>query len=116
MKAFLRGESPPFTAGKLEGIAAAVNDNVRTVRRLCGTSLRYWILEYLRRQPKEKTYRALVLKFMKDRIAALLLVEVGFQASAWVSVGVQIGDEVLVKVEEAHPRDDILFLKEAVKE
>lgn len=28
----------------------------------------------------------------------------------------QIGDEVEVKVEEAHPRDDILFLKEVVKE
>ncbi|RDX99823.1 Ribonuclease II, chloroplastic/mitochondrial, partial [Mucuna pruriens] len=116
VKAFLRGESPPFTAGKLEGIAAAVNENVRTVRKLCGSSLRYWILEYLRRQPKERTFRALVLRFMKDRIAALLLVEVGFQASAWVSVGTQIGDEVLVKVEEAHPRDDIIFLKEAVKE
>ncbi|XP_052724363.1 ribonuclease II, chloroplastic/mitochondrial isoform X2 [Vigna angularis] len=116
VKAFLRGELPPFTAGKLEGIAAVINENVRTVRKLCNSSLRYWILEYLRRQPKEKSYRALVLRFLKDRIAALLLVEIGFQASAWVPVGSQIGDEVLVKVEEAHPRDDILFLKEVVKE
>ncbi|KAK7390540.1 hypothetical protein VNO78_25848 [Psophocarpus tetragonolobus] len=116
VKAFLRGEPPPFTAGKLEGIAAVVNENVRTVRKLCSSSLRYWILEYLRRQPKEKTYRALVLRFLKDRIAALLLIEVGFQASAWVPVGTQVGDEVKVKVEEAHPRDDILFLKEAIKE
>ncbi|XP_040868285.1 ribonuclease II, chloroplastic/mitochondrial isoform X5 [Glycine max] len=116
VKAFLRGKPPPFTAGKLEGIAAVVNENVRTVRKLCSSSLRYWILEYLRRQPKERTYRALVLRFLKDRIAALLLLEVGFQASAWIPVGMQIGDEVEVKVEEAHPRDDILFLKEVVKE
>ncbi|KAL2319999.1 hypothetical protein Fmac_028968 [Flemingia macrophylla] len=116
VKAFLRGEPLPFTAGKLEGIAAVVNENVRTVRKLSSISLRYWILEYLRRQPKERTYRALVLKFMKDRIAALLLVEVGFQASSWISVGTQIGDEVIVKVVEAHPRDDIIFLKEVVKE
>ncbi|KAJ1394413.1 Nucleic acid-binding, OB-fold [Sesbania bispinosa] len=115
VKAFLRGEPPPFSAGMLEGIAAAVNEKVRTVRKLCNSSLRYWILEYLRRQPKERRYRALVLRFLKDRIAALLLVEVGFQASAWVSVGTQIGDEVMVKVEEAHPRDDIIFLKEVVK-
>ncbi|KAK8464491.1 hypothetical protein PHAVU_010G010050 [Phaseolus vulgaris] len=116
VKAFLRGEPPPFTAGKLEGIAAGINENIRTVRKLCNSSLRYWILEYLRRQPKEKSYRALVLRFLKDRIAALLLLEVGFQASAWVPLGSQIGDEVLVKVEEAHPRDDILFLKEVVSE
>ncbi|XP_019464581.1 PREDICTED: ribonuclease II, chloroplastic/mitochondrial-like [Lupinus angustifolius] len=115
VKAFLRGEPPPFSPGKLEGIAAVVNMKFRAVRKLCSSSLRYWILEYLRRQPKEKVYRALVLRFIKDRIAALLLVEVGFQASTWVSVGTHIGDEILVKVEEAHPRDDIIFLKEVIK-
>lgn len=41
--------------------------------------------------------------------------QVGVQASAWVSVGVQVGDEVEVRVEEAHPRDDVLSLKEVVK-
>lgn len=84
----------------------------RVVRRLSSSSLRYWILEYLRRQPKGKRYRALVLRFIKDRIAAILLTEIGIQASSWVSIGVQIGDEVDVQVEEAHPRDDILSLKE----
>lgn len=44
------------------------------------------------------------------------ILQVGLQASAWVSVGSQIGDEVLVRVEEAHPRDDLLFLKEVVIE
>lgn len=45
----------------------------------------------------------------------LLYVQVGYQAFAWVSVGTQIGDEVEVQVEEAHPRDDVLSLKEAIK-
>jgi len=76
IKAFLRGEPPPFTSGNLEGLAAGVNEKVRAVRKLSNSSLRYWILEYLRKQPKERGYRALVLKFLKDRIAALLLVEV----------------------------------------
>uniref|UniRef100_A0A5B7BDF9 RNB domain-containing protein n=1 Tax=Davidia involucrata TaxID=16924 RepID=A0A5B7BDF9_DAVIN len=116
VKAFLRGDSPPFSAGQLEGMASVINMNVRVVRRLSSSSLRYWILEYLRRQSKEKRFRALILRFIKDRIAALLLMEVGFQASAWVSVGMQIGDEVEVKVEDAHPRDDIISLKEVVQE
>ncbi|KAK3016409.1 hypothetical protein RJ639_007056, partial [Escallonia herrerae] len=108
VKAFLRGDSPTFSAGQLEGMASIVNMHARVAKRLFNSSLRYWILEYLRRQPKDKKFHALILKFIKDRIAALLLVEVGFQASAWVSVGSQIGDEVEVQVEEAHPRDDIL--------
>ncbi|KAL6987631.1 ribonucleotide-diphosphate reductase subunit rnr1 [Sarracenia purpurea var. burkii] len=114
VKAFLRGHSPPFSAGQLEGMASLINMNIRIVKRVCSSSLRYWILEYLRRQPKERRFRALILRFIKDRIAALLLVEIGMQASAWVSVGVQIGDEVEVQVEEAHPRDDVLSLKEVV--
>ncbi|CAI8600870.1 unnamed protein product [Vicia faba] len=114
LKAFLRGESPPFTSAKLEGISANVNEKVRAARKLCNSSLRYWILEYFRKQPKERSYRALVLKFVKDRIAALLLVEVGFQATAWVSVGTQIGDLVMVKVEGSHPRDDIIYVKEDI--
>ncbi|OWM82301.1 hypothetical protein CDL15_Pgr001875 [Punica granatum] len=114
VKAFLRGETLPFSAGQIEGIASIVNMNARIAKRLSNTSLRYWILEFIRRQPKEKKYRALVLRFIKDRIAALLLVEVGHQASAWVSVGTQVGDEVIVRVEESHPRDDFLSLKEAV--
>ncbi|KAL0338307.1 UNVERIFIED_CONTAM: Ribonuclease II, chloroplastic/mitochondrial [Sesamum angustifolium] len=112
VKAFLRGDSPPFSAGQLEGMASVVNMNIRVVRRLSSSSLRYWIIEYLRRQPKEKRFSALVLRFIKDRVAAILLMEVGLQASAWVSVGVQVGDEVKVQVEEAHPRDDVLSFKE----
>ncbi|XP_057460949.1 ribonuclease II, chloroplastic/mitochondrial isoform X2 [Actinidia eriantha] len=115
VKAFLRGESPPFSAGQLEGMASIVNMNTRIIRRICNSGLRYWILEYLRRQPKEARFRALILRFIKDRIAAIFLVEVGMQASAKVSVGLQIGDEVQVQVEEAHPRDDVLSLKEVVE-
>ncbi|XP_059305578.1 ribonuclease II, chloroplastic/mitochondrial isoform X3 [Lycium ferocissimum] len=112
VKAFLSGDSSPFSAGELEGIASTVNMTTRVVKRLSSSSLRYWTLEYLRRQPKGKRYRALVLRFVKDREAAILLTEIGVHASSRVSNGVQIGDEVHVQVEEAHPRDDVLTLKE----
>ncbi|XP_010543300.1 PREDICTED: ribonuclease II, chloroplastic/mitochondrial isoform X3 [Tarenaya hassleriana] len=114
IKAFLRGEDFPFSAGELEGIASTVNMQSRVVRRLCNSSLRYWVIELLRRQRKDKRYTALILRFIKDRIAALLLVEVGVQASGWVSEGKQVGDEVQVRVEEAHPREDVILLKEVV--
>ncbi|XP_043687973.1 ribonuclease II, chloroplastic/mitochondrial isoform X2 [Telopea speciosissima] len=114
VKGFLRGDAPPFSAGQLEGMASLINMHVRVAKRLFNSSLRYWLLEFLRRQPKEKKFRALILRFIKDRMAALLLMEVGIQASSWVSVGVQIGDEIEVKVEEAHPRDDAVSLKEVI--
>lgn len=76
VKAFIRGDPPPFSAGQLEGMASLVNMNVRLVRRLSSSSLRYWMIEYLRQQPKEKKFSALVLRFIKDRVAAILLVEV----------------------------------------
>ncbi|OMO91573.1 Ribonuclease II/R [Corchorus olitorius] len=115
VKAFLRGESPPFSAGQLEQMASGVNMQVRVVRNLCSSSLQYWIIEFLRRQPKEKKFRALILRFIKYGVADLLLLEVGFQASASVSVGTKIGDEIEVKVEEAHPRDGFLKLKEVIR-
>ncbi|KAK1320987.1 hypothetical protein QJS10_CPA03g01645 [Acorus calamus] len=112
VKAFLRGESLPFSAGQLEGIASLVNIHTRVAKRLQNSSLRYWLLEFLRRQPTERTFHALVLRFVKDRIAALLLMEVGIEASASVSIGVQIGDEIKVQVHKSHPRDDVLSVKE----
>ncbi|XP_042476524.1 ribonuclease II, chloroplastic/mitochondrial isoform X2 [Macadamia integrifolia] len=114
VKAFLKGDAPPFSAGQLEGLASLINMHVRVAKRLYNSSLRYWLLEFLRRQPKEKKFRALILRFIKDRMAALLLMEVGIQASVWVSMGIQIGDEIEVKVDEAHPRDDVLSLKEVI--
>ncbi|XP_031486302.1 ribonuclease II, chloroplastic/mitochondrial isoform X2 [Nymphaea colorata] len=112
VKALLRGDSLPFSAGQLEGIASMTNVKVRIAKKLSSDSLRYWLLEFLRRQPKDRKYRALVLRFIKDRLAALLLLEIGVQASASVSIGVQIGDEVDIQVEESHPRADILTVKE----
>lgn len=138
MKAFLRGDSPPFSAGQLEGFGSSVNMHVKVSKRLFNSSLRYWVYEYLRRQPKGKKYRALIIRFIKDRNASLLLIDVsicrltvtlyncrttlvftswlylqvGYQVFARVSTRLRVGDELEVRVEEADPRNDILSLKE----
>ncbi|GMH10165.1 hypothetical protein Nepgr_012006 [Nepenthes gracilis] len=112
VKAFLRGDTMPYSSDQLEGVASIANMHFKLAKKLFNVSLRYWILEYLKRQPKEKSFRALVLRFIKDRTASLFLMEVGLQASAWVSVGVQIGDEIEVRVEDSRPREDLLSLRE----
>ncbi|PKA51958.1 Ribonuclease II, chloroplastic/mitochondrial [Apostasia shenzhenica] len=113
VKSFLRGQPLPFSSGELEGITCLVNLHVKVSRKLQSSSLRYWLLEYIRRQPRGKRFCALILRFIKDRMVALLLIEVGIQASASVSDGKQIGDEVEVVIEEVHPRNDILSVREA---
>ncbi|XP_057838680.2 ribonuclease II, chloroplastic/mitochondrial isoform X1 [Cryptomeria japonica] len=112
VKAHLRGEMPPFTSTQLEGIMPTINMQVRISRRICNNSVRYWILEYLRRQPKGKEFRALILRFVKDKIATLLLLEVGIQGSVEVYSGAQVGDEIMICVLEAHPRKDTLSFEE----
>ncbi|KAH0465274.1 hypothetical protein IEQ34_005377 [Dendrobium chrysotoxum] len=113
IKSFLRGESMPFSSGELEGIQCLVNLHVKVAKKLQSSSLRYWLLEYFRRQPRERKFGALILRFIKDRTASLLLIEVGIQVCASVSAGKQIGDEIEVIIEEAHPRDDVLSVREA---
>jgi hypothetical protein len=76
VKAFLRGDTPPYSAGDLEGMTFIASMHVKVARRLHSNSLRYWLLEYLRRQPKGRKYKALILKFIKGRMATLLLVDV----------------------------------------
>ncbi|KAL6853692.1 hypothetical protein ACP4OV_019721 [Aristida adscensionis] len=115
IKAFLRGDSPPYSAGDLEGMTFIASMHVKVARRLHSSSLRYWLLEYLRRQPKGRKYKSVILKFIKDRMAVLLLAEVGIQATTVVSCG-KVGDEVTVAVETAHPRDDILSIREVVED
>ncbi|XP_062225700.1 ribonuclease II, chloroplastic/mitochondrial-like [Phragmites australis] len=115
VKAFLRGDSPPYSAGDLEGMTFIASMHVKVARRLHSNSLRYWLLEHLRRQPKGRKYKALILKFVKDRMAVLLLVEVGIQVTTVVSRG-KVGDEVTVAVETAHPRDDILSVSEVIQD
>ncbi|KAF6993315.1 hypothetical protein CFC21_010227 [Triticum aestivum] len=115
VKAFLRGESPPYSAGDLEGMTFIASMHVKVARKLHSNSLRYWLLEYLRRQPKGRKYRALILKFIKDRMATLLLVDVGIQVTTVVAAG-KVGDEASVVVEMVHPRDDILSVTEIAQD
>lgn len=47
-------------------------------------------------------------------MANYLLFQVGIQVTADVSTGKQVGDELRVIIVEAHPRDDILLVKEVI--
>eukprot|EP00252_Welwitschia_mirabilis_P004250 TRINITY_DN1452_c0_g1_i1.p1 TRINITY_DN1452_c0_g1~~TRINITY_DN1452_c0_g1_i1.p1 ORF type:complete len:802 (+),score=154.55 TRINITY_DN1452_c0_g1_i1:173-2578(+) len=112
VKAVLRGQDPPFSSAQLEGVMPMLNIRVKNAKYLYNSSLRYWLLEYLRRQPREMEYRALILKFFKDKMATVLLIKIGIHGSVEIYSGAKVGDEISVLVEETNPRDDFLSLKE----
>ncbi|KAF3321975.1 ribonuclease II [Carex littledalei] len=113
IKAYLRGHVLPLSAKELQKRTFVANMHMKIARRLQSTSLRYWLLEYLRRQPTDKTYRALILRFIKDRTATLLLFEVALQETCVVSSkGSDVGDQIKVVVIASNPRRDYLILRE----
>ena len=66
VKAVLRGEAPPFASGEIEGMMGQVGVCIREARRQEGLAARYWVVEYLRRQPRGKVWEGIVLRWIKD--------------------------------------------------
>lgn len=88
-----------YSVGKANKANTAICANVDDVDLL--------IVQLLERYAKQLCARAHVCIFF-----FLVSFQIGIQASASVSVGNLIGDEIEVVIEEAHPRDDVLSLKE----
>lgn len=112
VKAALRGEGSPIPSSYLEASMAAVNSKSKILKRLQSDSERYWILEYLRREPRERKYRACLLRIEKDASAIVLLCEVGLQNPVDLHIQRNIGDEFFVRVHDSQPRKSFLHLKE----
>lgn len=112
IKAVLRGEEPPLSGGYLEASMATINARCKTARKLQSDSDRYWILEYLRRQPSDRKYHACILRFVKNTIATVWLTEVGIQTLIDLQTKRQVGGEIVVYVQDAQPRKNVLILRE----
>eukprot|EP00249_Psilotum_nudum_P012363 c23739_g1_i1 orf=497-1141(+) len=111
VKAAIRGENPPFSSGHLELATERVKIISKFAKKLQLDSERYWMLEYLRQQPRERQFRAVVLRFQKASDAVVLLVEVGIQGLVGLNGKARAGEEVLVQVQDAHPRKGVLSLR-----
>eukprot|EP00850_Spirogloea_muscicola_P002654 SM000010S04292 [mRNA] locus=s10:691177:696450:- [translate_table: standard] len=116
LKAVLRGEEPPFGAEELDSMMASVAIRGKEARRQEQACFRYWLIEHLKRQPRERVYRATVLRWLRneDTLAGVLLEEVGYETVVRLtSSKPRLGDSVDLIVVEAEPRQDILRLQEA---
>lgn len=112
VKAVLRNETPPITRAYLEAYMMAMFSKAKILKRLQSDSDRYWILEYLRREPVDRKYCSCLLRYEKDTTAVVLLLEVGLQNSMELYTERNVGDEFFVRVVDSQPRKNFLLLKE----
>jgi exoribonuclease-2 len=113
IKANLRGEAPPFSAGEMQelvqGIMAAVQEASSVERQ----TNRYWGLEYLRRHAQE-SWQALMLRWLREHenLGLILIEDLGLELPMRFHRAIEPGDRLAVQVSYADPRQDIIQLQE----
>lgn len=114
IKAFLREESLPFTAEMLTAILQAIEPAIWDANQVEKQSVRYWSLEYLRRN-KEVVWEALMLDWLREneKLALVLIEDLGLKLPMRISRQIQVGDNLLIKTAEVDPRKDVIYFQEA---
>ena len=114
IKAFLRQEPLPFTAEMLTGILQAIEPAIWDANQVEKQSVRYWSLEYLRRN-KDVVWEALMLDWLREneKLALVLIEDLGLKLPMKISRQIQVGDNLRIKTSEVDPRKDIIYFQEA---
>ena len=102
IKAFLEGQTPPYSLDEIQMLAATAEKNTRSTIMAEKETNRYYILKYLRTLKGEKT-EAIVLK--KTKTGYLLELQNSFIQVPVVTKGkLQLGQMVYPVIENANPR------------
>jgi exoribonuclease-2 len=114
IKAFLRNEPLPFTAEMLTGILQAIDPAIWDANQVEKQSVRYWSLEYLRRN-KDVVWEALMLDWLREneKLALVLIEDLGLKLPMRINRQIQVGDNLRIKTGEVDPRKDIIYFQEA---
>lgn len=108
LHAALKDGSPPYRREQLENILTVMEPALRRAGQLKTRRLRYWLLKYLSKHLGQK-FPALVLERLLNRYRLLLtdlLLEVELPAPPALSL--QPGEEITIRVDRVHPREDQL--------
>jgi len=114
IKAFLREEPLPFTAEMLTAILQAIDPAIWDANQVEKQSVRYWSLEYLRRN-KDVVWEALMLDWLREneKLALILIEDLGLKLPMRINRQIQVGDNLRIKTSEVDPRKDIIYFQEA---
>ncbi|WP_271254585.1 ribonuclease catalytic domain-containing protein [Pseudanabaena sp. Chao 1811] len=113
IKAFLRGEPLPFTAEMLTAILQAIDPAIWDANQVERQSVKYWSLEYLRRN-KDVVWEALMLDWLREneKLALVLIEDLGLKLPMRINRQIQVGDNLRIKTGEVDPRKDIIYFQE----
>jgi exoribonuclease-2 len=114
LKAAAAGLPPPYSADDLSTLAAELDPLSGQASKMERNADRYWVTEYLARH-KGKTWKTLFLGWFRepDRLAQVLLVELGYRIVMKLPKEKPLGSEFTVKVGAADARKELLTLVEA---
>ncbi|GBO53110.1 exoribonuclease II [Pseudanabaena sp. lw0831] len=114
IKAFLLEEPLPFTAEMLTAILQAIEPAIWDANQVEKQSVRYWSLEYLRRN-KDVVWEALMLDWLREneKLALVLIEDLGLKLPMRITRQIQVGDNLRIKTGEVDPRKDIIYFLEA---
>ncbi len=114
IKSFLRNEPLPFSAEMLTEILQAIDPAIWDANQVEKQSVRYWSLEYLRRN-KEVVWEALMLDWLREneKLALVLIEDLGLKLPMRINRQIQVGDNLRIKTSEVDPRKDIIYFQEA---
>ena len=114
IKAFLLGEPLPFTAEMLTAILQSIDPAIWDANQVEKQSVRYWSLEYLRRN-KDVVWEALMLDWLREneKLALVLIEDLGLKLPMRITRQIQVGDNLRIKTGEVDPRKDIIYFLEA---
>lgn len=113
IKAFLRQEALPFTAEMLTAILQAIDPAIWDANQVERQSVKYWSLEYLRRN-KDVVWEALMLDWLREneKLALVLIEDLGLKLPMRINRQIQVGDNLRIKTGEVDPRKDIIYFQE----
>jgi exoribonuclease-2 len=114
IKAFLRSEALPFTAEMLTAILQSIEPAIWDANQVEKQSVRYWSLEYLRRN-KDVVWESLMLDWLREneKLALVLIEDLGLKLPMRITRQIQVGDNLRIKTGEVDPRKDIIYFLEA---
>ncbi|MFN5766654.1 MAG: ribonuclease catalytic domain-containing protein [Pseudanabaena sp.] len=114
IKAFLLGEPLPFTAEMLTAILQAIDPAIWDANQVEKQSVRYWSLEYLRRN-KDVVWEALMLDWLREneKLALVLIEDLGLKLPMRITRQIHVGDNLRIKTGEVDPRKDIIYFQES---
>lgn len=114
LKAAAADEPPPYSSEDLGVLAAELDPLNGQAAKMERNADRYWVTEHLARN-KGKTWKALFLGWFRedDKLAQVLLEEIGYRVTMKLPKAKALGEVFSVKVAAADPRKELLNLVEA---